>query len=38
MSHLALDKDDEWVVVHASEIGVDELVALAHLLGVCDDG
>jgi hypothetical protein len=34
MSHLALDKDDGWCIIHGTELGVDELVALAYLLGV----
>ena len=36
-SHLALEKRDSWVVVHATCIGVDDLVAVGRLLGVIKD-
>lgn len=36
IGHVALDLDSEWLVLHASEISVDELVRIGRLLGVVE--
>ena len=36
-SHIALEKREGWVVVHATQISVDDLVSLGRLLGVIKD-
>ena len=35
--HLALDIDSEFLVLHATEISVDELVRLGRFLGVIQE-